>query len=103
MTDAVNTHIMGHRAAGGSLVVPALRFANGLDLSVQASSIHYCSPRADEGPWSRFEVGQADHRLFPELRGYRGDPEDRRDVHGYVPREVIEAIITRLGLLEQGG
>ena len=98
MTDQISAHITAHRAADGSRwVVPALRFAGGLDLSVQASGGHYCSPKNDVGPWSLFEVGSADHRYFPELRGHRDASGDRSSVHPFVPRSVIEAIIKRLG------
>lgn len=40
------------------MVLPALRCADGYELSVQASAGHYCSPREDwpEGGWSSVEV-----------------------------------------------
>ena len=70
---------------------------NGLKMSVQASSGHYCSPRNDVGPWASVEVG------FPavkceELRAYAENPDDPcGTVYGWVPVEVVEQIIANNG------
>ena len=98
--DPFNAHILAHRIHHPDFfaVVPHIRFANGQTLSVQASSFHYCSPRTDDADAYRaFEVGPADHRVFPELRGHRGDESDPRDVHAWVPLSVLERIAARCG------
>ena len=41
--------------------------SNGVELSVQASDNHYCSPRDNDGPWTSVEVGIS-HKDFYELR-----------------------------------
>ena len=93
--DPIHAHLANHAGP----VRPWLTFANGRYLSVQASEGHYCSPRGDHGPWHMFEVGPADHRVFPELRTLRegGDPNG---VHGWVPLSTLLTIVARLGIKE---
>jgi hypothetical protein len=66
-------------------------------MSVQASEFHYCTPRDNDGPYAEFEVGfpsQPEDQLMP----YAEDPERPTDtVYGYVPLEVIEALIEKHG------
>ena len=71
--------------------------ADGFTMSVQASEFHYCTPRDNDGPYAEFEVGfpsQPEDQLMP----YAEDPERPTDtVYGYVPLEVIEALIEKHG------
>lgn len=92
MTCPTNAYLAQHEGP----VRPAMHFGNGVTLSVQASTFHYCLPKSEVGPWDFVEVGRASHRLFPELRGWRsgGHPDE---VHGWVPVRIINAIIARLG------
>ncbi|MCA2969343.1 MAG: hypothetical protein IOC86_04280 [Aestuariivirga sp.] len=59
MTDPVNAHIAAHRGKITdyvATVTPAIRMADGEEVSVQASAHHYCSPRNNAGPYTHFEV-----------------------------------------------
>jgi hypothetical protein len=47
--------------------VGLITLSNGVELSVQASENHYCSPRDNDGPWISVEVGIS-HKDFYELR-----------------------------------
>ena len=61
-------------------------------VSIQASALHYCSPRAvlEFHHYISFEVGMPD---IPLPAGYfSGD-----DVYGYVPKETIQQYIDELG------
>lgn len=83
-------------------LAPRILCEDGTVLSVQASQYHYCSPREDEGPYSRVEVG-----FIKDATGAAvTPPEDWReygdgcfpsDVYGYVPVELVEAFITEHG------
>jgi hypothetical protein len=100
MTDCPISQIVAERKAALTYresPIPALRFANGANLSVQASSAHYCTPRDNVGPWASFECGRADHRQFPELRPYRVAGLGTDGVHPFVPARVIRAILKRCG------
>lgn len=81
--------------------VRAIRCADGLELSVQASATHYCTPRDSIGPWTAVEVGFPTQRV-EELLEYAENPSDPTDtVYGYVPVAVVEAVInSRGGIVE---
>lgn len=69
---------------------------DGFSISIQASSLHNCSPRTDEGPWDQLELG------FPEGGSTFGLLEPYRDwitgdVFHYVPTEVVEELLRRHG------
>ena len=71
--------------------------ADGVTLSVQASSHHYCSPRNNEGSWNEVEVGFPSV-LVPEWLEYRDGPrEDTDNVFGYVPVELVREFINAHG------
>lgn len=75
---------------------------NGVQLSVQASSTHYCSPRNDVGPWVEVEVGvfnkRSPIRSFGrvERQGKWRDPSGWW-LYAYVPLNVVEAYIQKAG------
>lgn len=81
----------------GSRMVPKIVCADGFTLSVQASSVHYCYPRENTGPWDEVEVG------FPsatptEILKYAEDQErPTNTVYGYVPIQLVEQLIERHG------
>jgi len=61
MRDYVQEHFDKHK--GASLIldalmrpIPSIVCADGYRFSVQASATHYCTPRDNVGPWSRFEI-----------------------------------------------
>lgn len=80
--------------------IARVKCADGYSVSIQASSGHYCSPRltlSSVSDYESFELG------FPtvgdsELIEYAENTEDLTDtVYGYVPREVIESVISKHG------
>lgn len=71
--------------------------ADGLTLSVQASVTHYCTPRDSVGPWIAVEIGFPSRRVG-EFMEYAENPDDATGtVYGYVPVEVVEAVIEKHG------
>jgi hypothetical protein len=81
----------------GPLRLP-LTCMDGAELSIQASFMHYCSPREDEGPYKSVEVG------FPEglskedlasLAEFHTGCE--MPVYSWVPVNLIEKIVENHG------
>ena len=74
-----------------------LQCADGFSMSVQARELAHCSPRNDEGPWWKAEIG------FPSeaeslIMEWAEDPEDPTGtVYGYVPVDIIDAVVARHG------
>jgi hypothetical protein len=60
---------------------PAIKMKSGLEMSVQASRTHYCTPRSDFGPYDRVEVGFP-NRVVGELLIYQELPPK---VYSYLP------------------
>ena len=75
---------------------------DGFSMSVQASSMHYCSPKNDEGPWETVEVGFPS-AIEPLLWDYADEPGAwTNTVYGYVPIELVATVIeVHGGLVEQ--
>jgi hypothetical protein len=73
----------------------SVKCRDGFTMSIQASKYHYCTPRTDVGPYTHVEIGfpsEAEPLLIP----YADSPENPTDtVYGYVPREVVEAVIAK--------
>ena len=103
--DVLSAYIdrMRIKAVAGNLsheVMPPLICRDGLKLSVQASSYHYCEPRNHAGPWNSMEVGFPSMPI-PELRKWRddlgNDDSDNDCVFGYVPVDKILETIEKHG------
>ena len=80
---------------------PAIICRDGLRLSVQASSTHYCTPRSDFGPYSHVEVGFPS-RVPPKSWAVYCDGDFTQEtathsVYGYVPVELVEEWISEHG------
>ena len=76
---------------------------DGFKISVQASSSHYCSPRNNEGPYVQVEVGYpsaVEETLLDYMDGGTDHPTE--SVYGWVPVEVVAAIIERHGGIVSG-
>lgn len=72
---------------------PEIVCANGFKMSVQASRMHYCSPRDNVGPWRTVEIGSP-NRIEPLLWDYAVEPGKWTEtVYGYVPVELVAAVI----------
>jgi hypothetical protein len=67
-------------------VRPVITCADGMQYSVQASTMHYCHPRDDKGPWAEFEVWAR-----------RNGKWRTENPEGWVPRDKINARIHRHG------
>jgi hypothetical protein len=80
-------------------VMPRVVCADGFEMSVQASSTHYCTPRENEEPYySTVEVGypsQVVPELLPYIDGSDGNPTE--SVYGGVPVDVVNRIVAAHG------
>ena len=80
-------------------IAPPIICKDGFQMSVQASGSHYCEPREllADGAYTKWEVG------FPSaeeetLMPYCSEPEEPLEtVYGWVPTEVIDALIEKHG------
>ena len=76
-------------------LIPALYCRHGVSLSVQASDFHYCTPKANIGPYTHVEIG------YIELNGERYCPPEfekyqepvSKSIYCFVPIELVEAFI----------
>ena len=73
---------------------PKIKCADGTELSVQASSIHYCTPRLDYGPYTSLEVG---FPTSPPPDSWDDYSDGFGDVWGYVPIEMVRQFIDNHG------
>ena len=81
--------------------LPGIREAvvcrDGFTMSVQASKFHYCFPRENEGPYELVEVGYPSAKE-DLLLDYAEEPDiPTSTVYGYVPVEVVEAVLEKHG------
>ena len=83
----------------GLPIAPRIHCGSGLSLSVQASPIHYCTPRDSHGPWRKVEVGFPSRTLRTLLYWRDRDSE----VYVYVPVDKVNKIIARNGGIKQEG
>ena len=73
------------------------RLKDGTCLSIQASTVHYCSPRDDEGPYSAVEVGYINDGhgntvTPPETwREYADGEKFPSGVYGYIPIALVQS------------
>lgn len=76
---------------------------NGTRFSIQASRLHYCSPRSDFGPYDSVEIGfiqDADGNKVAAPESWIEYAEDGgvlSDVFGYVPVRLVEEFIESCG------
>lgn len=87
--------------SGHRLVFP-LKMKNGLVMSVQASTTHYCEPRSTtEVPnynwYETFEIGFPSQKV-EKLLPYAEEPESPTDtVYAYVPKALVREVIADAG------
>jgi len=77
-------------------IADPIRCADGTTISVQGSSMHYCTPRRDHGPYTHVEIGYPDVDPPPAWAAY-ADGEYPSDVYGYVPVELVREYIEAHG------
>lgn len=99
---ALNRHLERRESDGFMRFrVPKVRCRDGFEMSVQASTDHYCTPRSNSGPWEEVEVGFP-NRIEPLLWPHAESPGDlSSDVYGWVPIELVAAIIEVHGGLDE--
>jgi len=74
---------------------PHIVCADGFNMSVQVSEAHYCTPRVNDAEWyTAMEIGYPSE-AEPLIMEYAGDKDET--VYGYVPVEVIDAVIDKHG------
>lgn len=94
MKDYVSEHLQAH---AGQTIKPRIQLADGTDISVQASSGHYCTPRCDGlANYSAVEVGFPDDIEFFHEYAERYDDE-YSGVAGWVPLELVNEYIHSRG------
>ncbi len=77
-----------------------LTLGDGTKLSIQASEYHYCSPRItlpSYEEYTSFEIGFPSRKIDELMRYAEDDDNPTGTVYGYVPKEVIEALIESTG------
>ncbi len=94
---ALNAWHRKHAKGKSFAVVPKFICADGYEVSIQASSGHYCAPREDKAwPYHRFELGFPT-ALDEEIASYAEDKETRSTVFGFVPVENVILVINKHG------
>ena len=82
---------------------PALRpiavCADGFNLSIQASSMHYCRPSKDlqDGDYSKVELSYLSEEVKEFLPFAEDDEAPLATVYGYVPVETVDAVLAKHG------
>lgn len=85
-------------------------FNNGGDISIQASSSHYCEPRDDQGPYTEMELGYPGRGTkiinsllqYAEGRHSEEDFDQYKTVYPYVPVSLIKELIEANGGVKSG-
>ena len=91
-----------HKEYGGHRLAFPLRLNDGTQLSIQASSTHYCSPRetteiANYNWYEEFEIGFPT-KVIDKLLPYAEEESTPTDtVYGWVPKALIREIIEECG------
>lgn len=83
---------MASLSENGDIVRKRVTCADGFNISIQASSGHYCSPRETGEQWYyEWELGYPTAvPVTPEIIGYAENPESPlQTVYGYVPTLLV--------------
>ena len=71
---------------------------DGLTVSIQASEVHYCTPRDNTGPYTSVELGFPNQIPPKEILEYADDKDSPTDtVYGYVPVDLVKEWIESHG------
>lgn len=76
------------------MLLPPVHLACGGFVSIQASAMHYCNPRDDQGPYTEWELGLVNNcprEAVALLEGYDGD------IAAYVPTATVKAFVAACG------
>lgn len=88
---------------GGSIHCsrPRIFCKDGLSLSVQGSSLHYCTPRETIDSYSSMEIGFPSRRIS-ELKEFAEEPKRlTKTVYGWVPVKIIKQVIKEHGGIDE--
>lgn len=95
--EVVNTFCDSYRRPANRIVC-----SDGFSLSVQASKMHYCTPRNDIGPYTEVEVGFPSIKI-EEFMPYAEDWDfPTETVYARVPVEIVLQVINSHGGVLQG-
>ena len=93
--DKINEYLKGHHRENGN--TKRIKCADGFSVSVQASYLHYCTPRKNKAqPYSEVELGYPS-RLDELIGDYAEDHRSTKTVYGYVPIEIVNRLINKHG------
>ena len=79
---------------------PYVVCADGATISVQASRIHCCHPRDDEGPYTKVEVGFPTNvdEMPASWKEYATDADQAvADIYAFIPIELVAQFIDEHG------
>lgn len=84
---------------GTSALRPIAVCADGFNLSIQASSMHYCRPSKDlqDGDYSKVELSYLSEEVEEFLPFAEDDEAPLATVYGYVPVETVDAVLAKHG------
>jgi len=96
--DELQAHIVSGKVTYGiRRPAPRLRCADGFTLSVQASTLHYCFPRTETGPYTEVELGYPTS-MVPEFMEYAEDTlHPTETVYSHVPINLVLDTINNHG------
>ena len=100
----VNAYLLRHRTDERFWFAPRIVCADGFSMSVQVHCGAYCSPRDGIGPdWLSAEIGFPSAAPNAAVMAYAEDDDKPTDtVYGYVPMELIDALVAEHGGIEAG-
>lgn len=78
-------------------LAPLIKCADGIELSVQASSTHYCIPRFDHTTYTHVEVGYPTAIPPASWAKYADGEYPDTAVYGYVPVELVREYVQAHG------
>lgn len=85
-----NKHVFEYRSH-----MPKLYLKDGVSVSVQASTLHYCSPKNNTGPYTHVELGYIEGCEIPAAFMEYGEPDS--SIFAFVPMYLIEFFIAAHG------
>ena len=99
MSTKVSDYVVSNRTYDGGVFTHRLVCHDGFNVSVQASSGHYCAPRQDNEPdYWEFELGYPSEDMGEDFREYQDNPNNPTDcVFGYVPVELVQKLVDSHG------
>lgn len=84
---------------GTTALRPIAVCADGFNLSIQASSMHYCKPGKDlqDGDYSKVELSNLSETVEEFLPYAENEARPLFTVYGYVPVETVDAVLAKHG------